>query len=39
MGHNTRAICLCNMGTLRNKKSALRDMRFALCDMTVYFAV
>lgn len=39
MDHNTGAICLCNMGTLRNKKSALCDTRTALCDMTVYYVI
>ena len=36
MDYKAGAICLCNMGTLRNKKSALCETRIALCNMTVY---
>ena len=39
MDHDTGAICLCNVATLRNKKSALCDISTALCDMTVYYII
>ena len=37
--HDTEAINLCNVGTLCNKKSAIYDMRAALCDVTIYFVI
>ena len=33
--HDTEAICLYNVGPPCNKKSAIFDMRTALCDMTI----